>query len=51
MLIKIDKTVTLEELDNCYKKLYRFAEIDAPVNFLLPKSLENNFIGLVPSII
>jgi len=51
MLIKIDKTVTLEELDNYYKQLYRSAEIEAPVDVLLPKNLENNFIGLVPSII
>lgn len=51
MLIKIEKTVTLEDLDRYYSQLNRFADVDGVVDVQLPKQLENNFVGLVPSII
>lgn len=46
----IDKNIKLDELDSLYKQLYRHIKVDVTVDLLLPNQLENNYVGLVPSL-
>jgi hypothetical protein len=50
MIIEIDKSITLDQLDSCYDRLARASEVDALVDLLLPIKLENHFGGLVPAL-
>lgn len=46
----IDKNIKLGDLDSLYKQLYRHVKVDVTVDLFLPKQLENNYVGLVPSL-
>jgi hypothetical protein len=49
-LIKIDKNIKLEEVQSIYQQLNSHIKADVIVDLLLPKSLENNYIGLLPAL-
>ncbi|HEX7904681.1 MAG TPA: hypothetical protein VF487_12435 [Chitinophagaceae bacterium] len=51
MVIEIDKSVTLDQIDTYYDRLVRAEEVDAPVDLLLPMKLDNHFGGLVPALL
>jgi hypothetical protein len=51
MLVKIEKDITFDTIDKHYKLLYRFIEIEGEVDLLIPKILDNDFMGLVPALI
>ncbi len=49
MQIIIERNVGLDDLDRFYGQLERAAEVEARVDLLLPRILDNNFMGLVPA--
>ena len=48
--ITIDKNIRLDELDTLYQQFYSHVKADVTVDLLLPKELDNNYVGLVPSL-
>src|SRR5678816_82304 len=51
MEIKIERDTTLDRLESYYRRLTQAADVDAPVNVILPKALDNYFVGLVPALL
>lgn len=48
--IKIHKNIKLDELESYYQQLYSHIKMDVPVDLFLPKELDNNYVGLIPSL-
>lgn len=48
--IQISKNISLEDIESIYQELYRYIKNDVTVDLLLPKELDNNYVGLVPAL-
>ena len=48
--IKIARNIKLDDIESYYKKLYDIIEENSPVDLMLPKELENYYLGLVPAL-
>lgn len=49
-IIKIDKNIKLEDIESCYGELHGYMEKQLPIDLSLPKVLEHNYFGLIPSL-
>lgn len=49
-IIKIDKNIKLEDIESCYNELHGYMEKQLHVDLSLPKVLEHNYFGLIPSL-
>lgn len=49
-VIKIDKTIKLEDIESCYNELHGYMDKQLSVDLSLPKILEHNYFGLIPSL-
>lgn len=48
--IKIDKSIRLEDIDSCYEELYNYIKKNIVVDLLIPRELNNYYLGLVPTL-
>lgn len=51
MIITIEKDITLDGIEPYYERLFRATEVDATVDLLLPRKLDNYFAGVVPALL
>jgi len=49
-IIKIDKNIKLEDIESRYIELHGYMEKQLHVDLSLPKMLEHNYFGLIPSL-
>lgn len=49
-IIKIDKNIKLEDIESCYNEMHGYMDKQLGVDLSLPKVLEHNYFGLVPSL-
>ncbi|MHA8100570.1 hypothetical protein PQG46_01920 [Aquirufa nivalisilvae] len=49
-IIKIDKNIKLEDVESCYNELHGYIDKQLSVDLSLPKILEHNYFGLIPSL-